>query len=129
MSSQAICLQMAAAKEWGFENYAKLDPFTITRSHPEAATSVISKATEINSHYSVAPFYYYELATPGVHNVLKSYDTLGGPGDQWRHADDEEVPRRQSESHQRGLCRAVGGGGLHQQEAKRGGGNLHESRQ
>ena len=80
VSSQAICLQMAAAKEWGFENYAKLDTFTITRSHPEAAVSVISKATEINSHYSVAPFYYYELATAGVHNVLKSYDTLGGPG-------------------------------------------------
>src|SRR5450756_713799 len=58
VSSQAICLQMAAAKEWGFENYAKLDTFTITRSHPEAATSVMSKATEINSHYSVAPFYY-----------------------------------------------------------------------
>jgi NitT/TauT family transport system substrate-binding protein len=80
VSSQAICLQMAAAKEWGDDQYAKLDAFTITRSHPEAAISVISKATEINSHYSVAPFYYYELATPGVHNVLKSYDTLGGPG-------------------------------------------------
>jgi NitT/TauT family transport system substrate-binding protein len=80
VSSQAICLQMAAAKEWGFENYAKLDAFTITRAHPEAAVSVMSKATEINSHYSVAPFYYYELATAGVHSVLKSYDTLGGPG-------------------------------------------------
>jgi NitT/TauT family transport system substrate-binding protein len=78
-SSQAICLQMAAAKEWGQDQYAKLDPLTITRPHPDAATSVISKATEINSHYSVAPFYYYELATAGVHNVLKSYDTLGGP--------------------------------------------------
>ena len=79
VSSQAICLQMAAAKEWGPDQYAKLDSLTITRSHPEAATSVISKATEINSHYSVAPYYYYELATSGVHNVLKSYDTLGGP--------------------------------------------------
>src|SRR5471032_940514 len=80
VSSQAICLQMAAAKEWGFENYAKLDAYTINRPHPDAAVSVMSKATEVNSHYSVAPFYYYELATPGVHNVLKSYDTLGGPG-------------------------------------------------
>jgi NitT/TauT family transport system substrate-binding protein len=79
VSSQAICLQMAVAKEWGQDQYAKLDSITITRSHPEAAISVISKATEINSHYAVAPFYYYELATPGVHNVLKSYDTLGGP--------------------------------------------------
>jgi NitT/TauT family transport system substrate-binding protein len=80
VSSQAICLQMAAAKEWGDDQYARLDPFTITRSHPDAAVSVISKATEIDSHYSVAPYYYYELATAGVHNVLKSYDTLGGPG-------------------------------------------------
>ena len=56
VSSQAICLQMAAAKEWGQDQYAKLDPLTITRSHPEAATSVMSKATEINSHYSVAPY-------------------------------------------------------------------------
>ena len=79
VSSQAICLQMAAAKEWGQDQYARLDPFTITRPHPDAATSVISKATEVNSHYSVAPYYYYELAAPGVHNVLKSYDTLGGP--------------------------------------------------
>ena len=79
VSSQAICLQMAAAKEWGQDQYAKLDPLTITRPHPDAATSVMSKATEINCHYSVAPFYYYELATAGVHNVLKSYDTLGGP--------------------------------------------------
>jgi NitT/TauT family transport system substrate-binding protein len=80
VSSQAICLQMAAAKLWGHDQYAKLDAYTITRSHPDAAASVMSKATEINSHYSVAPYYYYELATAGVHNVLKSYDTLGGPG-------------------------------------------------
>jgi NitT/TauT family transport system substrate-binding protein len=80
VSSQAICLQMAAAKEWGDDQYAKLDACTTTRSHPDAAVSVISKATEVNSHYSVAPYYYYELATAGVHNVLKSYDTLGGPG-------------------------------------------------
>ena len=79
VSSQAICLQMAAAKEWGQDQYAKLDSLTITRPHPDATTSVMSKATEINSHYSVAPFYFYELATSGVHKVLKSYDTLGGP--------------------------------------------------
>jgi NitT/TauT family transport system substrate-binding protein len=79
VSSQAICLQMAAAQAWGDAQYARLDTFTITRPHPDAATSVMSKATEVNSHYSVAPYYYLELATPGVHLVLKSYDTLGGP--------------------------------------------------
>lgn len=79
VSSQAVCLQVAAAKEWGMESYDRLDSLTITRPHPDAATAVISGGTEITSHYAAAPFYYYELAADGVHEVLKSYDTLGGP--------------------------------------------------
>lgn len=79
VSAQAVCLQMAAAQEWGQDQYARLDPLTITRPHPDAAASVMSKSGEVNSHYAVAPFYYYELETPGVHQVLSSYDTLGGP--------------------------------------------------
>ncbi len=78
VSSQALCLQMAAAKEWGQDQYARLDPFTISLPHPDAAASVMAKMTEVNSHYSVSPYYVSELATPGVHKVLKSYDTLGG---------------------------------------------------
>src|SRR6185503_5785011 len=77
-SNQAICLQMAAAKEWGQANYAQLDPFTITLPHPDAAIAIISRSTEVTGHYGVAPFQNYELAAPGVHAVLKSYDTLGG---------------------------------------------------
>src|SRR4051812_12472478 len=77
-SNQAICLQMAAAKEWGQANYARLDPLTITLPHPDAAIAIIAKSTELTGHYGVAPFQNYELAAPGVHAVLKSYDTLGG---------------------------------------------------
>jgi NitT/TauT family transport system substrate-binding protein len=78
VSAQAVCLQMAAAKEWGMDQYEKLDPLTITRPHPDAATAVMSKSTEVTSHYAASPFYYYELETPGIHKVLSSYDTLGG---------------------------------------------------
>jgi len=77
-SNQAICLQMAAAKEWGQPQYARLDPFTITLPHPDAAIAIIAKSTELVAHYGVSPFQDYELAAPGVHAVLKSYDTLGG---------------------------------------------------
>jgi len=77
-SNQAICLQMAAAKEWGQANYAQLDPFTITLPHPDAAIAIISRSTELAGHYGVSPFQDYELAAPGTHAVLKSYDTLGG---------------------------------------------------
>jgi NitT/TauT family transport system substrate-binding protein len=77
-SNQAICLQMAAAKEWGQPHYARLDPLTITLPHPDAAIAIMAKSTEVTGHYGVAPFQNYELAAPGVHAVLKSYDTLGG---------------------------------------------------
>lgn len=79
VSAQAVCLQMAAAKEWGQEHYAKLDPFTISLPHPDAATAIIAKSPQVTAHYAVAPFYYFELAAAGVRSVLKSYDTLGGP--------------------------------------------------
>jgi NitT/TauT family transport system substrate-binding protein len=79
ISAQALCLEMAAARLWGNDQYERPDPLTVTLSHPDAAAGVISGKSTINSHYAVSPFYYYELATPGVHLVLKSNDTLGGP--------------------------------------------------
>ena len=78
LTGHAIALEMEAAKIWGPEHYDKLDSITITRSHADAAAAVMSAQSEINSHFASAPFYYYELATPGIHQVLKSYDTLGG---------------------------------------------------
>jgi NitT/TauT family transport system substrate-binding protein len=79
ISAQALCLEMAAAQAWGDDSYARLDPWTITLDHPEAAEQVIAGKSPVNSHYAVSPFYYYELASPNVHLVLKSYQTLGGP--------------------------------------------------
>ena len=79
VSAQAICLQMAAAKEWGQDQFAKLDPLTITRAHPDAATAIMSKSQDITAHYTVAPFFQYELGVPGTHTVLKSYDAFEGP--------------------------------------------------
>ena len=79
ISKQAICLQMAAAKEWGQDQYARLDPFTITLPHPDAAIAIISKSPDITGALRRRAVPDYELAAPGMHAVLKSYDTLGGP--------------------------------------------------
>jgi NitT/TauT family transport system substrate-binding protein len=78
LTGHALALEMAAAKLWGFENYDKLDALTITRSHSDAAAALLSGMSEINSHFASSPFYYYELAKPGIRQVLKSYDVLGG---------------------------------------------------
>lgn len=77
LTGHAIALEMEAAKLWGQDHYDKLDSITISRSHADAAAALISGKSEIDAHFASAPFYYYELATPGIHQVLKSYDTLG----------------------------------------------------
>jgi NitT/TauT family transport system substrate-binding protein len=63
---------------------------------------VMSGQSEINSHFASAPFYYYELATPGIHQVLKSYDTLGA-----RHTNGVLVTSKKFHDANPKLCSAV----------------------
>jgi NitT/TauT family transport system substrate-binding protein len=78
LTGHAIALQMAVAKEYGREHYDKLDAITLSLSHPDATAALLSGKSEINAHFASSPFYYIELATPGVRKVLHSYDAAGG---------------------------------------------------
>jgi NitT/TauT family transport system substrate-binding protein len=78
LTGHAIALQMAVAKEFGREHYDKLDAITISLSHPDATAALLAGKGEINAHFASSPFYYIELATPGMHKVLHSYDAAGG---------------------------------------------------
>jgi sulfonate transport system substrate-binding protein len=102
LTGHAIALEMEAAKIWGPDHYDKLDSITITRSHADATAAVISGQSEINSHFASAPYYYYELASPGIHQVLKSYDTLGE-----RHTNGVLVTTKKFHDDNPGICRAV----------------------
>ena len=79
VSIQAVTLQMAAEKEFGPGQQNKLDALTVSMSHPDAQTALLSGAGEITAHFSSPPFQYQQLAKPGIRTVLSSYDVLGGP--------------------------------------------------
>lgn len=79
ISTQAIMLQMAAADAFGEKNYGKLDPLTITLSHPDAMMALSSKTAGVNAHFSSSPFYEQEIKMPGMHLVTTNYEILGGP--------------------------------------------------
>ncbi len=80
VSVQARILQMAAAKQWGDENYKRLDGISVALPHPDAAAAIIAGGTEISAHFGNPPFQDQELAeNPNARLVLKSYDVLGGP--------------------------------------------------
>ncbi len=79
VSTQALLLEMAAAKEFGDANYAKLDPLTVSLPHPDAMTALLSGSGTITAHFSSPPFQYQEVAKPGIRSILNNYDILGGP--------------------------------------------------
>lgn len=79
VSIQAIILQMAAAREFGPENFAKLDKLTVTMKHPDAMAALLSNKSEITGHLTSPPFMFQELDDKRVRTVLNSYDVLGGP--------------------------------------------------
>jgi len=79
ISIQAITLQMAAEKAFGQGQQNKLDQLTVTLSHPDAQTALLSGQSEITAHFGSPPFQYQQLKNPAIHTVLNSYDVLGGP--------------------------------------------------
>lgn len=74
---QPIVLQMAADKAFG--KYDKLDELTVSMPHPDATAQILSGHSEITAHFTSPPFSQQQLATGKVHQVLNSYDVLGGP--------------------------------------------------
>jgi NitT/TauT family transport system substrate-binding protein len=73
----AVVLEMAAAKAFGRENYAKLDPLTVGISHPDALSAMLSGKTEITAHFSSPPFSYIENDQPGFRRIVNSSDVFG----------------------------------------------------
>ena len=79
ISTQAIMLQMAAAKAFGEKEFGKLDPFTVSLSHPDATLAFTNNTAGVNAHFSSSPFYEQEMKVPGAHLVTTNYEILGGP--------------------------------------------------
>ena len=79
VSTQAIMLQMLAAKEFGSANWSHFDPFTVALSHPDAVLALTNNNAGVNAHFSSSPFYEQEMKLPGVRMLTTNYDILGGP--------------------------------------------------
>jgi len=79
VSIQAVTLQMATEKAFGDGQHGRLDPLTVSLSHPDAQVALLSGSSEITAHFSSPPFQYQQLEKPGIRTVLNSYDVLGGP--------------------------------------------------
>ncbi len=82
VTDQAVTLQMAAVKEWGWDQRFRLDPLTVSVSNPDAMAALLSGQTEVKNHFSIVPFSIMEEESGKVHRVMTSddYITPGSTG-------------------------------------------------
>jgi NitT/TauT family transport system substrate-binding protein len=79
VSTQAIMLQMAAAKEFGDVNYGRLDPWTVGLSHPDGLLAITNASGGVDAHFTSSPFHEQEMKVPGMRTLTTNYEILGGP--------------------------------------------------
>lgn len=77
VSLGAVVLQMMVAKEFGIENYAKLDPMTVTMLHPDAFAALMSGTPGVTFHMASPPFAQIELRNEKIRTVANSREALG----------------------------------------------------
>ena len=79
VSTQALLLQMAAAKLFGEDQWSRLDANTVQMGHPDAAAMLANPEGEVGSHFGAPPFSQRELkSVPGAHVVIRSTDIVEG---------------------------------------------------
>ena len=78
VSIQAVLLQMAAAKEFGADNFTRFDPLTVGMNSPDATAALRSGAGEVDVNFSLPPFQYAEIKQAGIHTLASSNDIMGG---------------------------------------------------
>ncbi|MVW78483.1 ABC transporter substrate-binding protein [Bordetella sp. 02P26C-1] len=79
VSTQAVVLQMAAAKAFGQEKYDVLDKLTIAMPLSDSMAIMLSGKGQVTADFTVPPFSYRELKQPGFHTVLDTFEVLGAP--------------------------------------------------
>ena len=102
LTGHALALEMECARRWGAAEYGRLDPLTVTLSHPDAMVQLLSTTSTVTAHFASSPFHYYELAVPGMHQVLTSYDVVGG-----RHTNGTLIATKRFHDANPAVCAAV----------------------
>ncbi len=76
VTAQALSLQMAAAKEWGWDQRFRLDPNMVSISNPDGMAQILSGAGAIRTQAAIIPFSVEEMESGKVHMVMNSEDYL-----------------------------------------------------
>jgi NitT/TauT family transport system substrate-binding protein len=76
VTGQAVAMQMAAAKEYGWDQRFKFDPNLVAMSNPDGMAILLSGQGAVRSQLAIAPFSVQEMESGKVHLVMTSEDYL-----------------------------------------------------
>jgi NitT/TauT family transport system substrate-binding protein len=79
VSIPAIILQMACAREFGPAAYARLDPYTVSLTHPDGVAALLTGGTEITAHFTSPPFHQRERKAANIRTIMTTNEVMGGP--------------------------------------------------
>lgn len=79
VSSPAVAVEMAAAKQFGMKDFARFDAATVTMSPADATVALLTGSGDVNCVVALPPFLQQQLENPKIHVVANSYDLMGGP--------------------------------------------------
>ena len=66
VSTQAVVLQMAAAKEWGLKEHDRLDKLTVAMPLSDSMALMLSGKGEVTADFTVPPFSFREIGRAHV---------------------------------------------------------------
>jgi NitT/TauT family transport system substrate-binding protein len=78
-TTYSMLLQMAAAKEFGWDQRQRYDNISVAMSNNDAMAAVISGRMEVKSHMTILPHSSMELASGKAHIVMSSKELLETP--------------------------------------------------
>ena len=79
VSIPAIIMQMAAIKEFGKADFAHYDPYTVSLTHPDGLTMLLTGKSEITAHFTSPPFHQRERKDPKIRTITTSNEIIGRP--------------------------------------------------
>jgi NitT/TauT family transport system substrate-binding protein len=78
VTMQALFLNLAAAREWGWEARFRLDPLTVSMSHPMSIQALHSGKLEVKNYAAIVPYNHEVLKAGNARALMTSYEVLGG---------------------------------------------------
>lgn len=76
VTAQALAIQMAAAKEWGWDERFRLNSNLISMSNPDGLAMLLSGAGVVRSQAAIIPFSVEAMKSGKVHMVMNSEDYM-----------------------------------------------------